>query len=41
MEGLRLSFGISTRLPRVAHEALQYKRWVIPARVSVSSYVDG
>jgi cytochrome P450 len=32
-EGLRLSYGVTTRLPRVAHEPLQYKHWTIPAGV--------
>jgi cytochrome P450 len=34
-EGLRISYGITTRLPRLPHEALKYKQWTIPARVSV------
>lgn len=34
-EGLRLSYGVTTRLPRVAPtEALVYKDWVIPPGVS-------
>ncbi|GAD93895.1 benzoate 4-monooxygenase cytochrome P450, putative [Paecilomyces variotii No. 5] len=40
-EGLRLSYGVTTRLPRVAPtEALRYKDWVIPpgTPVSESSY---
>lgn len=32
-EGLRLSYGITTRLPRVPHESLQYREWLIPPRV--------
>ncbi|OKL60205.1 hypothetical protein UA08_04932 [Talaromyces atroroseus] len=40
-EGLRLSYGVTTRLPRVSPtEALQYKDWIIPpgTPVSESSY---
>lgn len=32
-EGLRLSYGVTTRLPRVAHEEIQYKEYTIPAGV--------
>ncbi|KAK4655496.1 hypothetical protein QC762_302900 [Podospora pseudocomata] len=35
-EALRLSYGITTRLPRVAHEAIIYKQYVIPAGTPVS-----
>jgi cytochrome P450 len=41
MEGLRISLGMTTRLPRVSHEPLRYKDWVIPARVcSRSCYLS-
>lgn len=34
-EGLRLSHGASSRMPRIAtEENLQYKEWIIPAGVS-------
>ena len=33
-EGLRLTFGVSTRSPRVHHEEVRYGDWIIPARVS-------
>lgn len=33
-EGLRLSYGTTTRLPRIAHEDIRYKEHVIPAGVS-------
>lgn len=34
-EGLRLGYGVATRLQRVApNEALQYKDWVIPPGTS-------
>lgn len=34
-EGLRLSFGVTTRLPRVAtDEVLRYRDWEIPFKVS-------
>ncbi|KAF2113499.1 putative cytochrome P450 [Lophiotrema nucula] len=36
MEGLRITWGISTRLPRVAHEPLKYAEWIIPPRTPVS-----
>ena len=35
-EGLRLSYGITTRLPRVASEPMQYKTWTIPPSTPVS-----
>ncbi|KAI0526193.1 cytochrome P450 family protein [Xylaria bambusicola] len=36
-EGLRLSYGVMHRLPRVSpHQALQFKEWVIPPGVPVS-----
>ena len=35
-EGLRLSYGMTTRLPRVAPEAMQYKDWIIPPETPVS-----
>ncbi len=36
-EGLRTSYGVTTRLPRVApSEALRYKNWVIPPGTPVS-----
>ncbi|KAJ9669390.1 hypothetical protein H2201_000257 [Coniosporium apollinis] len=35
-EGLRLSYSITTRLPRVANEPLIYNDWVIPPRTPVS-----
>lgn len=35
-EGLRLSYGITSRLPRVITETLQYKDWVIPPGTPVS-----
>lgn len=38
-EGLRLSYGITTRLPRVASEPLQYKEWSIPAGTPVSETI--
>lgn len=34
-EGLRLSYGLTTRLPRVAHERLQYHDWEIPPGVGI------
>lgn len=37
-EGLRLSHGVTTRLPRVAPmESLRYKNWVIPPGVCYTS----
>lgn len=39
-EGLRMSIGVSTRLPRVAtDEVLTYKDWVIPFGVSLFSFM--
>ncbi|KAK0390740.1 hypothetical protein NLU13_0243 [Sarocladium strictum] len=35
-EGLRLSYGVTTRLPRIAHEDITYKDFVIPAGTPVS-----
>ncbi|KAH8893094.1 cytochrome P450 [Thozetella sp. PMI_491] len=35
-EGLRLSYGVTTRLPRVSHEVFRYKDYVIPAGVPIS-----
>lgn len=35
-EGLRLSYSITTRLPRTANEPLIYKEWVIPPRTPIS-----
>jgi len=36
-EGLRISIGVTARLPRIAtDELLTYKDWVIPYRVSIS-----
>lgn len=32
-EGLRLSYGVTTRLPRIAHHDIQYGEHVIPAGV--------
>lgn len=36
-EGLRLSYGITTRLPRVAPKPLQYNEWTIPPNTPISS----
>jgi len=36
LEGLRVGFGITTRMPRLADYPLKYKDWVIPPRASVS-----
>lgn len=33
MEGLRLTFGLSTRSPRLPQQPLRYREWIIPARV--------
>lgn len=33
-EGLRLSYGVTTRLPRITQEDLHYKEFIIPAGVS-------
>ncbi|KAL9110475.1 MAG: hypothetical protein Q9227_005019 [Pyrenula ochraceoflavens] len=38
-EGLRLSFSLTTRLPRVFNEDLRYKEWIIPAKTPVSSTI--
>lgn len=35
-EGIRLSYGISGRSPRLAPNPIQYKQWTIPARTAVS-----
>ncbi|KAF5500515.1 Cytochrome P450 monooxygenase sdnE [Colletotrichum siamense] len=35
-EGLRLSYGVTTRLPRIAHHDIQYGEHVIPAGTPVS-----
>ncbi|KAK1750420.1 cytochrome P450 monooxygenase sdnE [Echria macrotheca] len=35
-ESLRLSYGVTTRLPRVAHEDIHYKGYVIPAGTPIS-----
>ncbi|KAF2100215.1 putative cytochrome P450 [Rhizodiscina lignyota] len=35
-EGLRLSYGVTTRLPRVVNEPLQYREWTIPPHTPVS-----
>ncbi|OAQ82146.1 benzoate 4-monooxygenase cytochrome p450 [Purpureocillium lilacinum] len=35
-EGLRLSYGTTTRLPRIAHEDVRYKEHVIPAGTPIS-----
>ncbi|KAF2730233.1 putative cytochrome P450 [Polyplosphaeria fusca] len=37
LEGIRISFGVTTRLPRLAHEALQYRQYTIPPRTIISS----
>jgi len=36
-EALRLSFGVTTRLPRIAKTDIEYKGYVIPAGVSSSA----
>lgn len=36
-EGLRLSYGITTRLPRIASDPVQYQSWVIPPGTPISS----
>ncbi|KAK8022282.1 Cytochrome P450 monooxygenase [Apiospora rasikravindrae] len=36
MEGVRMMSGVTTRLPRVAHEPLQYRDWSIPPGTPVS-----
>ncbi|TQN65799.1 Cytochrome P450 monooxygenase sdnE [Colletotrichum shisoi] len=35
-EGLRLSYGVTTRLPRIAHHDIEYKGYRIPAGTPVS-----
>lgn len=35
-EALRLSYGVTTRLPRVAQEDIRYKEYIIPAGVSAA-----
>jgi cytochrome P450 len=41
-EGLRISIGVTTRLPRIAtDEVLKYKEWVIPFGVSAKSLQPG
>jgi len=35
-EALRLSYGTSTRLPRLAYEPLQFKDWIIPPMTPIS-----
>jgi cytochrome P450 len=35
-EGIRLAYGIASRLPRVARNELRYQNWVIPAGTPVS-----
>ncbi|KAK2760521.1 benzoate 4-monooxygenase cytochrome p450 [Colletotrichum kahawae] len=35
-EGLRLSYGVTTRLPRIAHHDIQYGEYVIPAGLIAS-----
>ena len=35
-EGLRLGYGVTTRLPRVVNEPIQYDNWTIPAGTPVS-----
>jgi hypothetical protein len=36
-EGLRISYGVTTRLPRVAKEPIKYQDWVIPPNVNLLS----
>ncbi|KAJ9243589.1 hypothetical protein DTO169E5_2504 [Paecilomyces variotii] len=38
-EGLRLKVGVMSRLPRIAHEPLQYRDWIIPPGTPVSESV--
>lgn len=39
LEGLRLSYGVATRLPRIAPDrVLQYSKYAIPPGVSFSSF---
>ncbi|KKY18373.1 putative cytochrome p450 family protein [Phaeomoniella chlamydospora] len=35
-EGIRLAYGIASRLPRVARNDLKYQNWIIPAGVPIS-----
>ncbi|EGY20442.1 trichodiene oxygenase [Verticillium dahliae VdLs.17] len=35
-EAIRLSYGVTTRLPRICHEDIRYKDWIIPAGTPVS-----
>ncbi|KAI6881099.1 hypothetical protein KC363_g7388 [Hortaea werneckii] len=35
-EGIRFSYGISGRLPRVFHEAIQYREYTIPAGTAIA-----
>ena len=35
-EGIRLAYGTTSRMPRLAHKALHYKEWTIPPRTPVS-----
>ncbi|OAP59663.1 hypothetical protein AYL99_06961 [Fonsecaea erecta] len=35
-EGIRLAYGIASRLPRVARHDLKYKDWIIPAGTPIS-----
>ena len=35
-EGIRLAYGIASRLPRVARQDLKYRDWIIPAGTPVS-----
>lgn len=35
-EGIRLAYGIASRLPRVARHDLKYRGWVIPAGTAIS-----
>ncbi|KAK4497348.1 hypothetical protein PRZ48_011799 [Zasmidium cellare] len=39
-EGIRLTGGITTRLPRVANEPLRYEDWIIPAGTPVSETIN-
>ncbi|KAI9883898.1 MAG: hypothetical protein M1823_004311 [Watsoniomyces obsoletus] len=35
-EGMRLSYGVVSRLPRVAHEPLKFHEWTIPPKTPIS-----
>ncbi|KAG7135748.1 Cytochrome monooxygenase sdnE like protein [Verticillium longisporum] len=35
-EAIRLSYGVTTRLPRICHEDIRYKDWIIPAGTPIS-----